>query len=297
MEPKDKFGNPIYPKTWKEMCRKAQVLLSSGYVESSSKPNLFLQKHENGVFFADMRGTEAVMIWEDPCPLFYWRFSEKTPKWKQRRIIKHEMRKLHADGCECRLSFYEMCEPEGLMFGNDQDGYCDCCGKDFQDDGLYCSIQCRDQSHFDSLLECSVCHGKMEGGLLVTHHVKYDPEETILVCRPCHSKIHKAHRWILKPPEGEAERYYRGNKEDSEPKGSRRERYFELFDSALQDREIAERMEVEIQTVKQWRKKWMKEDKYLEARPDISNLVTCKNCGQEFNAIYRTTCPKCRKFL
>lgn len=40
--------------------------------------------------------------------------------------------------------------------------------------------------------ECEVC-GRDEGGAwwsLVEHHVSYFPEETMMVCKSCHSTIH-----------------------------------------------------------------------------------------------------------
>ena len=89
MKPVDKFGNPIYSKAYEMMLGFGRLLTKHGYVESFKKPNLFYRKAEDGtVYFADMRGTDIVAIWEDPSPLFYWKFTEHVPEWKQRRLIK-----------------------------------------------------------------------------------------------------------------------------------------------------------------------------------------------------------------
>ena len=96
-----------------------------------------------------MRGTDEVPIWEDPTPLFYWKFvneGEKYPDWKKRRILVKKMNRLKEDfDVPTRLSFFEECEPDGLFFGYGGivgDGYCVVCGKDFQDEGLFCSKEC-----------------------------------------------------------------------------------------------------------------------------------------------------------
>jgi hypothetical protein len=287
LKPVDKFGNPIYSTTWEIMRKNAKTLHKLGYVESSSKPNLFLRKHENGVFFADMRGTDVVKIWEDTCPLMYFKFSHIIPDWRKRRIVKYELRTLLGNGCECRLSFYEMAEPEGLMFDSDQDGYCAYCGNDFRDNGIFCSTECQEQNYMDSLPECSVCNEKMKWNSLVRHHVSYDPEETKLVCRSCHSRIHNAHRWILKPPEEASKEFYRKKDKSDEPKVSRGEQYFISFRKGLKSQVIADEMGVKLATVQKWRRKWA----------ERGDPVNCGECGQEFNTINRTTCPHCRAFF
>lgn len=292
LKPIDKFGNSIYHKTWDEMRKNAHKLLTFGYVESSSKHNLFLRKHGKGIFFADMRGTEEVKIWEDPCPLVYYRFSEDVLDWEKRRIIKYELRRLRGGGCECRLSFYEEAEPGGLMFNCDEDGYCNHCGRDFQDNGLYCSDDCRTKDYTESLPECQVCREKMRRDSLIRHHISYDPEETILVCRPCHAKIHKAYRWMLKPPSGESQEYYQRKTEIGSK--SRKEMYFDLFRMGVGIQEVTEKMGVKLETAQKWRRKWADVGgaKALE-----KELIVCENCGFEFNGILRTTCPKCRTFF
>jgi hypothetical protein len=120
MEPFDKFGNQIYPKTYNKMLGYARVLKAHGFTESLKKPNLFYRKDvervfkqdfEGGVditqvvFFADMRGTDVVPIWEDSSPLLYARFRDDMLEWQRRRLLEEEYFELAI----CRFSFYEEC--------------------------------------------------------------------------------------------------------------------------------------------------------------------------------------------
>ena len=196
MEPKDKFGNEIYPKTYNKMLGYARILERHNYRESKKKPNLFYRKDGNVIFFADMRGTDMVPIWEDPSPLLYAQFPDNKPMWNQRRLMKKEIETLKI----CRLSFYDEYEPNGLMFDEYGDGYCKVCGKDFQDDGLYCSLQCARADEYLYQLRCRVCGKELNWGKGIEHHLGYKENKTIFVCRSCHMKIHRGSKlpW-LKP--------------------------------------------------------------------------------------------------
>ncbi len=105
IEAKDKFGRPIYSKTFDEMKRNGDVLLMLGYREAATKPNLFYFRAGTVIFYADMRRTEIVPISEDIRPLFWWQFS-KPPSLRTRQIMVYiEWRRLAAQGLEPRLSF------------------------------------------------------------------------------------------------------------------------------------------------------------------------------------------------
>ena len=210
---KDKFGNTIYDKIYRRLLIKGRILELNGYVEAFSKPNLFLKKMPEGTVFADMRGTKDVPIWEDPSPLFYWRFHEKTPMWKRRRIISREFEQLSIDGCNCRLSDNDlwdtteecatsMASGDGgqiiWMLGGD--GYCLHCGKDMQSDEVFCSERCRGLHNQRVPVKCVVCNVPGRDAELIPHHVCYDPEITIQVCRSCHMKIHHTTQYLhLRP--------------------------------------------------------------------------------------------------
>ena len=64
MKPVDKFGRKIYSKTFRILLFYGKLLEEAGYRESKKKPNLFYRKTEDVIFFADMRGTDEVPIWE-----------------------------------------------------------------------------------------------------------------------------------------------------------------------------------------------------------------------------------------
>lgn len=218
MKAVDKFGREIYPKTFRKMQQFGKNLETQGYKESQQKPNLFYKPDTFCVFFADMRGTDIISMWDDPSPLLYWNFIKECPEWQKRRIIKSEMGRLEKVGCPVRLSFYEECEPDGLMFNAEEDGYCKYCGKDFQDSGLYCSEECKlnarrkDLRGFaDESPICQACKRKiiddktiydeimkllpgMKDRIVssrkVEHHTSYKEDITMTVCGQCHAKIH-----------------------------------------------------------------------------------------------------------
>ena len=72
MRPIDKFGNEIYPKIFFILRKIGRKLESIGYSEKNEeKPNMFSRQVMDIVFYMDMRGTEEVPIWMEPCPMFY----------------------------------------------------------------------------------------------------------------------------------------------------------------------------------------------------------------------------------
>lgn len=219
MKREDKFGRRIYSGTvWNRMIAIGNKLIALGYRESRKKPNLFFIKVEHGVFFADLRGTKEVPIWDDQRPLFYYQFNEKLPAWKCRRLVKQELLRLSADDCKCRLSFdFSEDDPifENTPFSVDNesaafewpDGLCLQCGKDFQDEGWFCSKTCELNHQLKYLKEdqikikCKVCGKHPEIVLkkgrytfkevFVEHHTDYEKNLTIRVCQSCNLKIAK----------------------------------------------------------------------------------------------------------
>jgi hypothetical protein len=209
---KDKFGNPIYKQIFDRLLIKGQILSLNGYRESYNSPNLFVKKIPEGAFFADMIGTELVPIWSDMVPLFYWKFSESVSMWKRRRMISEEFAQLSEDGCTCRLSYEIDYDATPEFQGTSTmrrtsyaeiewlngDGYCAECKKDIQSEDEFCSEECM-KKHDSRLRQyCLVC--KESEREMVKHHVCYDPEITITVCRSCHNVIHKSNTLpCLKP--------------------------------------------------------------------------------------------------
>lgn len=204
----DKFGNKINNKTYKQMIEYGLLLKEQGYIESKKKPNLFYKKIDEGIIFADMRGTDIIPIWEDTSPLLYCNFGDDIPLWKQRRILNEEKSK-----CKGRFSFYMDSEPDGLMFNDEEDGFCKGCSKDFQDNGLFCSKKCEEEYEKKELAKtinraeiCEICGRKipklfnMEKAekllniklpkIEIGHHLNYKEDKRMIVCASCHAKIH-----------------------------------------------------------------------------------------------------------
>jgi hypothetical protein len=195
----DKFGRKIFSESiWLQMQTTGNILLTLGYKESLRKPNLFYLENEFGLFFANMQGTEFVPIWDDPAPLIHWQFKQGIPNWKCRRLVKEEIQRLRKNNVDCRISYMIEKDPifenAGGLIGEIEliwdDGFCHFCGKDFADEGAYCSEECQEKA-FDQLRPtCPVCNKKIcSNG--VEHHLQYaPPEEKIFVHSNCHHKIH-----------------------------------------------------------------------------------------------------------
>ncbi len=220
VEPVDKFGRPIYPKTFRQMQAQEASLLEAGYREAREKPNLFFRKAGNGVYFADMRSSEDIPIWVNPRPLFYWRFENGRYRWEVRRDLKEERDRLVGLGCPIRYSFYTEEEIGGLFVPDSPDemewselanGSCFECEGPVKGDDLFCSEDCRRRTRRRRTARritqspvCEVCTKKIVKAWdgdeldlmedlphrLIVHHVSYKDEETIEVCQGCHNKIH-----------------------------------------------------------------------------------------------------------
>lgn len=105
MKPVDRFGRPIYQHIYRQLEVIRQKLVRYGYRESQSKPNLFYCSYNIVIFFADMRGTELVPIWEDPVPLFYWNWKKDNLSLKVRQqVVYFEWNRLFEFNVKLRLS-------------------------------------------------------------------------------------------------------------------------------------------------------------------------------------------------
>lgn len=207
MIPQDKYGNPIYPHIFEKMKKNAKVLMMFGFKESKNKPNLFYLNTDDAVFFADMRSSEIIPIWEDTRPLMYCKFEKEYPEWKQRRIVGEFFGILMENGCACRFSHED--ELLGDHQHSDDNGYCEFCGKDFQDEGSFCSKECEKADEETYKDHCAVCGKDLDWKNVIHHHVNYKEEKKIPVCRSCHTKIHKSEKMPnLKPDKEEKEKYY-----------------------------------------------------------------------------------------
>lgn len=123
MKPIDKLGRPIYGRTWERITNLGRLLVQAGYEEHGAKPNLFVRRdHVDGMecrFYADLRGTDVVPIWEDSNPLFYAFFRPDPPIDRQRELWLREVERLGTRfGVSVRFSFYATSEPDGILFGH-----------------------------------------------------------------------------------------------------------------------------------------------------------------------------------
>lgn len=107
MRPVDKFGNKIYPAVYNRLLSIGKQLESIGFVESKAKPNLFYLVVEKAIFYADMRGTDEVKIWEQPVPLVWMQSGEDMPLWKRNRMQNQIENTLNSNKIKFRYSFYE----------------------------------------------------------------------------------------------------------------------------------------------------------------------------------------------
>lgn len=204
-----------------------QILLRSGYKEAKNKKNLFYKKNELGCFFANMRGTSMIPIWQDSRPLFHYLFKKGGANWKKRRLIKQELENLFKDGCVFRLSYEfpidnEEFEGTSCSYHEDDgifiwdDGYCKYCGNDFQEEGSFCSLEC-ETKYLDAVNKpCPACNEKMDFYAGIKHHISYFPEKIVLVHIKCHNKIHKTDLYThLRPDAEEIKAFYQKKRQNN----------------------------------------------------------------------------------
>jgi len=191
-------GKVIHEESvYRELCSNVAKLKANGYKESIKKPSLFYRKgqHEE-IYFADLRGNDMVAIWEDTSPLFYVQFPvDKIPYWQRSRLASQEFTRLKI--CHLSMEFdptdYCIVSDElEVYMSNSSLGYCSWCGKDIQSDDEFCSPEC--EAAFDEHYaeKCQICNKIIDRSEeQIQHHLSYEKERIILVCRSCHSKIHR----------------------------------------------------------------------------------------------------------
>ena len=245
MKPYDKFGKKIYSNTYNLLCETGLKLKKIGYKEVKNKPNLFYKRFDGDRVFADMRGTELIPIWEEPVPLVYFDFEDNIQQWEQVRKEIKEFQLLEKNNIPWRESFWKEVDIDWIDWSPDKihwsntygrsDGYCKCCGKDMRNNEYFCSDGCKNLVTKKELARqinlsdeyCNICktkkiYSKKEikevfdielPDVLINHHVSYNPEKVITVCRKCHNKIHKTDEYPdLKPSTLEIRKFYNKQK-------------------------------------------------------------------------------------
>lgn len=131
---------------FKQLKRHANGLMSIGYTESKSKPNLFYRSSGEITFFADMRGTRVFPVDKYPIPVIYWQTSDKI-SWRFYRAVKKELRAI-SEVCPYRIHRNKVNGKKWSYERGDYDepvenGYCKICGKDLSSQGFLCSKECK----------------------------------------------------------------------------------------------------------------------------------------------------------
>lgn len=176
---------------FKEIGRRLE---DAGYREASKKPMLYFRATEKIIFYADLRIKDWHRDFAD-FPHFYFQKIDDIPDWLLNRFINEEISMLGIRyKVDVNLSGFE---PPTY---NNYNGICCFCGRDFQDDGDYCSEECKLAHEETYKSNCVVCGKDLDYNSVIKHHVNYNPEKIIDVCRSCHLKIHRSDKYPnLKP--------------------------------------------------------------------------------------------------
>jgi hypothetical protein len=211
----DRQGREIYSHLRLRLWRYGYALERIGFKQSKTKPYLFYLRGSKGVVFADFGGTEVIPIWEDESAYIHWQLH--CPDWQKRQIIKKVRRWCGEADVPTRLSFYEEMQPDGLFFDVEPDpepdgypgkpdGYCKTCGMELEGPWLQCG-ECTQTLAGAPRPQCAACGDYFPTEQMILHHVRYEPEELVTVCRSCHLVIHRGKKYgHLRPsdrPSGE----------------------------------------------------------------------------------------------
>ena len=301
MEPYDKNGNQLYPRTFNILLEQARLLRKAGYAETRWKPNRFYRKNVKAkiTFFADMRGTDKwrsdyIPVWVNPIPYFYPLFKAEHSERERYLIIQNEMKRLAQIGCECRLaSNYKyteeyVCEQCEKKFFSDETSFyngellCLICKKAQKDlDKKKQEALERETQEKQEALEretqeekirlgnrwvtCMGCKKLMRYRQGISHHVTYIPEKRVSVCRSCHGKL----QWLDKYPHLKHLKPERSRKEwireRQEIRQKKREEKRQEKEEKKLEKEKREQVIRESQRVIQEKaKRWQREQKEKE---------------------------------
>ncbi|MGQ4876162.1 MAG: hypothetical protein ACP6IY_19010, partial [Promethearchaeia archaeon] len=180
--------------------------------------------------YADLRGTKFTPIWKNPMPFIYFTLNFPESKRIIEIInLKrggcnprfYDLSPSHDNPYDPKKSAWLLLQNCSSKYEETHyimvpDGYCRDCGKDILNSAqweyidhpieeiskmniclefefFYCEV-CRKnqyrQMELDQNIEytCELC-GEIYSKCVI-HHIRYDPEENIKICRPCHSLIH-----------------------------------------------------------------------------------------------------------
>ena len=299
MIPRDKFGNPIYPHKYKILLEQGKILEKAGYRESKGKSNLFFTNTVECVFFADMRGTEIVPIWENTDPLIYWKLIPEIASWKRIRLLNEEFTHFSSLKLPYRLSpeYHGQDLGSNVMIVSDEngvkiygeDGYCKYCNYDFRENGEYCSDECK--SKYEEEIrkkQCRVCRKKCYTENLVSHHISYYPEKTISVCRACHLKIHTTDSYPrLTPSKIDTDKFYKRDDDSLREKVKIAEERRKRKEQKEKDKILKREMDIKLYSLAKHS---------FPLNPKLVSHKTCLKCGaklKSFNGVHGGWFWKC----
>jgi len=93
MRPVDKFGNELFPHVFRKLQAAGRQLEQYGYKETNANL-LFAKSYRIVHFYADMRGTSEVPIWQDPRPMVYWFFRDPVSEEMRARVVAIELHRI-----------------------------------------------------------------------------------------------------------------------------------------------------------------------------------------------------------
>jgi hypothetical protein len=200
----DRQGREIYNSVRGRLWRYGEALVRLGFRQADVKPYLFSLLGSKGVVFADFGGTDVIPIWEDNSAYIYWQLD--CPDWQKRQIITRVRRRCGDADVPTRLSFYEEMEPDGLFFAAEEkpNGFCKSCGAELAGPWLQCG-SCTQALAGMPRPKCEACGDYFPAEQMVRHHISYEPEELVTVCRSCHLLIHRGRKYThLRPVDNSA---------------------------------------------------------------------------------------------
>ena len=197
------------PDRLKQYLLHRELLISNGYKESQKKPNLFYKKQlEDIIFFADMRETRF--------PRFFYKILNKKclvePDGCYSYIQTNEdgsyyffdidwrlTRRIYEEGVRLKKLGMEFTDDCFSLDITDEDyelrytGYCLHCKKDLRDNREYCDSDCETQSDLQHGIKhhCKACKNIFNESEMIRHHLNYEKDEIVLVCKSCHTRLHK----------------------------------------------------------------------------------------------------------
>ena len=102
----DKFERPMFTHIRRQVYANAIILTELGFVQSKTKPWLFLFHLPDGVVFANFGSTEEVAIWKNPAALIHWDLGAQSDRLNA-LLVEGLLARCRAVGAHVRVSFYD----------------------------------------------------------------------------------------------------------------------------------------------------------------------------------------------